>query len=102
MTFLDGSDLAMVVDRRPDCPPWCTQHAVLDDDTPFCNAADLPVFVREMGGHGSVSLTRFPGEVPLVQLTLSGGSDSLTVDEAENVAKQLMRQVARARGKDAS
>lgn len=100
MSFMNGSGIVTLIERQSTCKPWCRDHAVLDDNTPFCNAADLPVYLREAGGQGAIALTCFPDEEPRIMLDIAAGPDSLTVGEAEHLAKQIMRQVARARGEE--
>lgn len=86
--------------RTPECAPWCVRHGVTDDgEVNFCLAEDLPTYVREAGGRGYVGLTQTPGDKPLIDLAVAGGSHTMTVEEAAHVVRQLIRQIDRARGK---
>jgi hypothetical protein len=96
-----GNREELVMPQTETCPLWCAFHCVMDDgEITFCMAEDLPINVYECGGTGYVGLVHFPGEVPKVDMGLSNVSNVMTIDEAEQVAQAIMRQVARARGQE--
>lgn len=94
-----GWDEELTIPHTPHCEPWCVRHCVTDcGEVTFCMGEDLPVYVKEHGGQGYVGLVQYPGEQARIDIGLAGISDVIAMDEAEQIAKQIMRQIDRARG----
>jgi hypothetical protein len=80
--------------RTPDCKPWCTLHAVQDDGlSTFCMGPDIRT---PRTSNGYVGISHHPDEG--IFIDLGSGNDSVSVDGAEDYAKAILAQVARARG----
>ncbi|GIH22979.1 hypothetical protein Aph01nite_12890 [Acrocarpospora phusangensis] len=79
----------------PECPPWCEDHTGghRTDDGACCR--DL------QGEYGDIAMTEC-ADMGAPALCVRPASQELTVDQAEELARDLLLQVAAARLKDAS
>lgn len=90
----------LVLPRRPDCKPWCVQHCQLDDSTTFCMGPDIRT---PQTPNGYIGITYCPEEGGArTHIDLGDGMDSVTVEQAEELARAILAQVARARGQEAA
>ncbi|MGW5684582.1 hypothetical protein [Nonomuraea sp. NPDC003754] len=78
------------------CHPWCVRHDELDDE--LCFSADLPTPGGKYGDPGHVGLSYHPDTG--IGVSIYHDTDAtLTLDEAEQLAAALMRQIALGRGR---
>lgn len=87
---------ALILQRTPDCMPWCILHCQVDEETRFCMGPDI---LTKGTSNGYVGITHVKGEG--VHIDLGHGIDAVTVEVAEELARAIMQQVARARGQEA-
>lgn len=85
----------LILPRTPDCAPWCDMHCRLDDDTTFCMGPDI---LTPHTPNGYVGIIYEPRGG--TRIDLGNGIDDATVEQAEELANAILRQVARARGEE--
>lgn len=91
------AELCLMLPRTPDCHPWCTLHCQIDETTTFCMGPDI---LTPVTPNGYVGLTSCSQERGLPMIDLGDGMDHVTVEQAEELARAILAQVARARGQE--
>ncbi|MFI7148427.1 hypothetical protein ACIBO2_26240 [Nonomuraea sp. NPDC050022] len=92
----------LVIPRTPQCVPWCVRHCVLDDGlSTFCMGPDMRTPLTSNGYVGIVFEPEPQGsDVCVPMIDLGNGLDTVKVEAAEEFARAILAQVARARGQE--
>lgn len=89
----------LVVPRKPDCVSWCLFHCVLDDGTSFCMGPDIRT-PRTSNGYVGLQYEDTGNGGRAAWVDLGNGNDTVSVEQAEEYARAILAQVARARGEE--
>lgn len=87
----------LVVPPTPQCVPWCVEHCALDDGSTFCMGPDIRT---PLTSNGYVGIIFEPGDDMSPLIDLGNGLDTVPVERAEQFARAILAQVARARGEE--